>query len=113
MARPLRSLYPLERMTRRRHRTWMLSMTLATLAMGVWGLTVVMLRIAPGHTPAFGVVFALACLFAVPGFLLGVLTIRAKASWLILAMVPLSANGMLIVLPWIVHRLRDGAGLVG
>ena len=90
MARPLRALYPIERMTRRRHRTWMWSMTLATLAMGVWGLTVVMLRVAPDKTPAFGVVFAAACLFALPGFFLGLLTVRAKRAWLMLAMVPLS-----------------------
>jgi hypothetical protein len=83
-------------------------MTLATMAMGVWGLTVVLLKVAPERAPTFGVVFALAALFALPGFLLGLLTVRAKRSWLMLAMVPLSANGMLIVLPWVVHKLRDG-----
>jgi len=82
-------------------------MTLATLAMGVWGVTVVMLEVAPAHTPAFEVVFAAAALFALPGFLLGLLTVRAKRAWLMLALVPLCANGMLIVLPWVVHRMRD------
>lgn len=83
-------------------------MTLATCAMGVWGLTVVMMRLAPDETPSFAVVFVLAALFAVPGFLLGVLTVRAKKAWLMLALVPLCANGMALVLPYLVHRLRDG-----
>ncbi len=82
-------------------------MTLATFAMGVWGLTVVMMRLAPELVPSFAVVFVAASLFALPGFLLGVLTMRAKRSWLLLALVPLFANGMLIVLPWVVHRLKD------
>lgn len=83
-------------------------MTLATLAMAVWGITVVALEYVPHRVPDFSVVFAAACLFALPGFLLGLLTLRARRGWLLLAMVPLSANGMLIVLPWVVHRLRDG-----
>jgi hypothetical protein len=107
VARPLRKLYPLQRMTRRRHRTWMVSMTLATLAMAVWGLTVLMMRYFPDSTPSFGAVFALACLFAVPGFLLGLFTVRARFAWLMFAMVPLFANGMALFLPWVVHRLRD------
>lgn len=82
-------------------------MTLATCAMGVWGLTVLTLRYAPERAPSFAAVFLLAALFAVPGFLLGLLTVRAKRAWLMLALVPLFANGMLIVLPWVVHRLRD------
>ena len=106
MARPLRSLYPIQRMTRGRHRTWMWSMTLATLAMGVWGAVVVGLELAPEHVPSFGAVFAAACLFAVPGLVLGFFTLRAKRAWLLLALVPLCANGMLIALPWLVHRMR-------
>jgi len=109
MARPLRKLYPLQRMTRRRHRTWMVSMTLATGALGVWALTVVMLRVAPELVPSFGVVFATACLFAVPGLLLGLYTIRSRLAWILFAMVPVFANGMLIVMPLLVRHLRQGA----
>jgi hypothetical protein len=92
-------------MTRRRHRTWMWSMTLATLAMAVWGATVVALEYVPERVPSFGVVFAAACLFALPGFLLGLLTLRARRGWFLLALVPLFANGMLVALPWLVHHL--------
>lgn len=107
MARPLRSLYPIGRMTRGRHRTWMWSMTLATLAMAVWGAVVVGLEFAPEHVPSFGAVFAAACLFAVPGLMLGFFTLRAKRAWLLVALVPLFANGMLIALPWFVHHMRE------
>ena len=83
-------------------------MTLATLAMVVWGMVVMGLEFAPECVPRFGVVFAAACLFAVPGLVLGLFTLRAKRSWLLLALVPLFANGMLITLPWLVHQLRAG-----
>ena len=83
-------------------------MTLATLAMGVWGATVVALEYTPERVPDFWIVFATASLFALPGFLLGLLTLRARRSWMLLALVPLSANGMLLVLPWLVHHLRAG-----
>ncbi len=107
MARPLRRLYPLQRMTRRRHRTWMVSMTLGTGAIAVWGIAVVGLRIEPSWVPDFWVVFALASLFAVPGLLLGLWTIRSKFAWLMFALVPVCLNGMLIVMPLLVRRLRD------
>ena len=86
----------------------MWSMTLATLAGAVWGATVVAMELAPERVPGFWLVFAVAGLFSVPGFALGLLTLRAKRAWLLLAMVPLCANGMLIVLPWVVHGMRQG-----
>ena len=85
----------------------MISMTLATGAMGVWGVTVVALRLVPEWVPDFWVVFGAACLFAVPGLLLGLYTIRSRFSWLMFALVPVCANGMLIVLPLLVRRLKD------
>jgi hypothetical protein len=85
----------------------MWSMTLATFAMAVWGVVVIALEHVPERVPSFRVVFAAAGLFALPGFVLGLLTLRAKRAWLLLALVPLLANGMLLVLPWVVHRLRE------
>ena len=108
MARPLRKLYPVERIARRRHRTWMVSMTLATLAMGVWGVTVVLMKVAPQAAPGLGTAFLISLLFAVPGLILACLTVRARKAWLMFAGVPILANGMLVVLPWIVMRLREG-----
>lgn len=81
-------------------------MTLATAAMAVWGATVVALDYVPARVPDFWIVFSAAALFALPGFLLGLLTLRARRSWFLLALVPLCANGMLIVLPLLVHHWR-------
>ena len=108
MARPLRKLYPVQRMARRRHRTWMVSMTLATLAMGVWAVAVVLLRVAPGWAPGLRTAYWVSILFSAPGFLLGLMTVRARRAWLLFASVPLFANGILLVLPWIAMRLRSG-----
>jgi hypothetical protein len=47
-------------------------------------------------------------LFAVPGFVLALFTLRARLAWLMFAIVPVLANGMLLFLPWVVMRLRQG-----
>ena len=85
----------------------MVSMTFATGALAVWGLAVVMLRIEPDWVPDFWVVFGLASVFAVPGLFLGLYTIRSKFAWLMFALVPVCMNGMMIVMPLLVRRLRD------
>ena len=87
----------------------MVSMTLATLALGVWGITVVWTRLAPDQAPSFTTSFLIASLFAWPGFLLGLLTVRARFSWLLFALVPVLANGMLIFLPWMAIKLGEGS----
>src|SRR5262245_31066644 len=106
MARPLRRLYPIAPITRRRHRTWMVAMTFATAGAGVWGIGLVWMRVAPQTAPSFGGTFTLSSAFAVPGFILALLTLRARLSWLLLTLVPLLANGMLIVLPYLAMHLR-------
>ena len=105
MAKPLRRLYP-RQMARRRHRTWILSMTLATLALAVFGATIVMMRLVPAQAPSLRHAWWLAQVFAWPGFFTGLYTVRAKRSWLLFAAVPILANGMLILLPWVVLQLR-------
>jgi hypothetical protein len=107
VARPLRKLYDIPRHARRRHRTWVLSMTLATLAMAVWGLTLVWMRVSPQSAPRFEIAFLAAGFFAVPGVILALLTVRAKLAWLLFACVPLFANASMLVLPWIARWLRD------
>lgn len=108
MPRPLRKLYPVSTIVRRRHRTWMLAMTLATFGAGVWGTALAWTKLAPGSAPTFEQTFLVASAFAVPGFVLAFLTLRARLIWLVLAGVPLFANGMLIFLPWLVLRARNG-----
>lgn len=83
----------------------MVAMSLATVAMAVWGLTLVMWRFAPGNGPPGRVVWAVASLFALPGLALGILTVRAKRSWFLVALVPILANAMLLGLPWVALQL--------
>ncbi len=110
MARPLRKLYPISRIVRRRHRTWMVSMCLATMAMGVLGATVLWMRFAPASAPSGRAALMLSLVFSVPGFALGVLTLRGRTNWFWLALVPLLANAMLIALPWFELQLRQAHG---
>jgi hypothetical protein len=102
MVRPGRQLTKWKRVVRRRHRTWMLSMTLASLGWGTVWLTVVLMKLLPEWAP--GVVPAqwIACSFAFAGFCCGVFTLRAKLAWILITAVPLFANGSLLVLPLIV-----------
>lgn len=80
-------------------------MTLATVAMAIWGLTLLMWRFAPGSGPPGRLSWFVASLFAAPGFLLGLATVRAKRSWFLVALVPILANAMLLGLPWVALQL--------
>ena len=67
MVRPGRQLATWKRVVRRRHRTWMLSMTLASLGWGTVWLTVVLMKLAPGWAPSIEVAEGIACGFAAAG----------------------------------------------
>lgn len=82
-------------------------MTFATGAWAVWGVTIVLMELAPGWAPDWGLAIVLSSLFAFPGLLLALLTVRAKRSWLLVALVPILANAMLLVLPWVALHLRE------
>ncbi|MBL8804336.1 MAG: hypothetical protein JNN27_20230 [Planctomycetes bacterium] len=106
MPRPLRRLYAAPAAARRRHRTWMVAMTLATFGAAVWGAALVWRYVEPESAPGLGAVWMLASAFTAPGFLLAFLTLRAKTAWLLLAAIPLAANGMMLVLPYLALKLR-------
>jgi hypothetical protein len=91
---------------RRRHRTWMLSMTLATLGAAVWAAAILWRHLAPGSFPGLRAALLASAAFTVPGAILALLTIRARFSWLLFACVPLFANSVMIVVPWLVLTLR-------
>jgi hypothetical protein len=107
VARPLRKLSNFPVVARRRHRTWVMSMTLATVAFGVWGVTVVWMRADRSSAPSLELAYLLSSLFSLPGWILGMLTLRAKRSWIFFALVPIAFNTMLLVLPWILIWLRE------
>jgi hypothetical protein len=83
----------------------MVAMSLATVAMAIWSVTLLLWRFAPGLGPPGRLSWALASLFALPGLALGLFTVRAKRSWFLVALVPILANGMLLLLPWVALRL--------
>ncbi len=82
-------------------------MTLATAGFAIWGATVVWMRAHRASAPSLEAAFLLSSLFSMPGLILGLLTLRAKRSWLLFALVPIAFNTMLLVLPWLLIWLRE------
>ena len=85
-------------------------MTMATAGWAVWGLSLVLQRALQEELPPFWLVWSLGALFAAPGLLAALLTIRGSRGWLTLAMVPIIANGMLLLLPWLWLELPPSRG---
>ena len=109
MPRPARKLASIRRVVRRRHRTWMLSMTFATLGWATWWLAVVLARLAPGLAPGFHPTWAVTMVFAGAGLCCGLFTLRAKLAWILITGVPLFANGSLLLLPLLIP---EGSGIL-
>lgn len=105
MARPLRNQWRVRTVVRRRHRTWVASMVFATIGWAVWWLAAALLRFAPEWAPGFLTVSITASVFAVPGLLLAIFSFRGRQSWMLLAFVPLFANGALLALPSILRQI--------
>ena len=82
-------------------------MTLATAGMGIWAATVVWMIVDRRSAPSLETAFLVSSLFSLPGWILGLLTLRAKRSWLAFALVPIALNTMLLVMPWLLIFLRE------
>jgi hypothetical protein len=106
MARPVRKLWKMRTMVRRRHRTWMFSMCMASLGWAIWWVSLLIVRLAPGHAPDFRVTAWSAGAFAAIGFLAALWSFRAKLAWILFMLVPMFANGSLLAVPWVVKSLR-------
>jgi hypothetical protein len=70
MARPLRLQWKVRTLVRRRHRTWVHSMTLATLGWGVWWFAILLHKFVPGLSPGLGATYVVTCALAGVGFVL-------------------------------------------
>lgn len=101
MPRPARTLWVTRTYARRRHRSWMLSMTFASLGWGVWWVMLVLRRFAPELSISLAVPDAVSTGCALVGFLIAVLTLRARRSWLMFVAIPLLANASLFFMPWL------------
>ena len=105
MPRPARSIWVTRTYARRRHRSWMLSMTLASLGWGTWWSLLFLRKLAPDYTPGLLVPSTISTLFAIFGLLVAVLTFRARRSWMLFVTVPLLANTSLFFMPWLAAEL--------
>ena len=76
-------------------------MTLASLGWGTWWVALFVRKVAPGVHLGVVVPSVLSVVFAVVGLGFAILTVRAKRSWLLLALVPFLANASLLFMPWL------------
>lgn len=107
MPRTARAIWKPRTYARRRHRSWMLSMTLASFGWGTWWILLFVRRLAPGVEVGLTLPSVVSTVFALLGLGVAVLTIRAKKSWLIFTAVPLLANTSLLLMPWLAAALRE------
>jgi hypothetical protein len=113
MARPARTLWITRAYARRRHRSWHLAMVLATLGWGAWWCVLLLHHFAPRLEVPLAVPAAVSTTAALLGLAVAVLTLRARRSWILFALVPLFANGSLLLVPWLAGDFFRGAGAPG
>ena len=110
MPRLYRSLRRSGHSARRRHRTWMLSMTCATFAWGCWWIDLVMARFVPDVLPSVALVATVASLFAGVGLIAGFLCLRGRNRlWLAIACIPILANASLLATPFLLGDMKHFA----
>ena len=106
MARPVRRLWKLRTVVRRRHRTWMFSMSMATLGWGIWWITLVLAHFVPDLRPELRITEWGAGACGVIGLLAAFWAFRAKLAWILIMSIAVFANGSLLLMPWIVDAWR-------
>lgn len=80
-------------------------MICASLGWGVWWITFALRRFAPEWAPSLELSGWIAAGIAAFGLLVAIWTIRAKAAWLLITLVPLFANASLLAMPMLVEVL--------
>jgi hypothetical protein len=108
MPRPARAIWVARTYARRRHRSWMLAMSLATVGWSAWWLALLLHRLDVGLAPGFRLTTAVSTSCAILGLGIAILTLRARRTWILFALFPLFANASLLGLPWLVGRLLSG-----
>ena len=102
VARPLRSQWVARPYARRRHRTWIRSMVLATIGWGGWWVFAVLRRTVPDLTPPRMAPALFGCVFGIAGLAFALWSLRAQRAWFAFTAIAIFANASLIVFPWIV-----------
>ena len=100
MPRPARQIWVTRTYARTRHRSWMLSMTFASLGWGTWWVLLLVKKLT-GASPDLLIPSILSTIFAILGLLVAVVTLRGRRSWLLFVTIPVLANASLFFLPWL------------
>jgi len=82
----------------------MLSMTFASLGWGTWWVVLVLRKIQ-GEMPDLVLPDLISCCFAVAGMVLAFWCFRARRTWLLFVLVPILANGSLLMMPWLAYEI--------
>ena len=104
MPRPARALWVKRNYARRRHRSWMLAMSLASLGWGTWWVALFLRVMVPSLGFGLRVPGFVSVAFALCGLVVVLFTLRAKRSWLWFTLIPLFANASLLLVPWFASR---------
>jgi hypothetical protein len=107
MPRPARAIWIPRAYARRRHRSWHLAMILATLGWGTWWCVLLVHRLAPERDLSLVLPSVLSTTAALLGLAVAVLTLRARRAWILFTLVPLFANGSLLLVPWFARELVE------
>lgn len=91
----------------------MLAMTLATLGWATWWVSLALHRLWPAGAPGSAATETVTILFAVPGMLASLLTLRAKKAWVFFATVAFFANASLLAMPWLAAGLFQRGSAAG
>lgn len=79
-------------------------MTFASLGWGTWWVLLVVHRIR-GEMPDLVLPELISCSFAVIGLVLAFWCLRGRRSWLMFVMVPVLANGSLLMMPGLAYDI--------
>ena len=82
----------------------MLSMTLACLGWATWWVVFLLRRFFPEQAIGWTIPILVSPVFAVPGLIVALLTVRAQRSWMLFVLVPLFANASQLAMPWLVRE---------
>jgi hypothetical protein len=80
-------------------------MMLATVGWGTWWCVLFVHRLHPEREIPLALPSALSTAAALLGLLVALLTLRARRAWILFALVPLFANGSLLLVPWLAGEL--------
>lgn len=81
-------------------------MCLASVGWGAFWVFALWTRVAPGSAPSLDSVCVFSGVFAAFGLAAALFSLRARLAWLLFTLIPLFANGSLLLLPTVIESLR-------